>query len=134
MPIAVHAATRDAMPALLGFRGCKPDRWSLPTVTKVVPHLECEHASRFLFRSQARNVPPFLLEGSCMKISIIILAHNEEECIKSTVLHLYDVLSAEQIDHEVLVINDNSNDSTELILQQLQATIPSLRYVNNTPP
>ncbi len=67
-------------------------------------------------------------------LSIVIPAHNEEGCIASTVEALYTKLSEEKIAHEILVINDNSGDATESILQELQKTIPSLRYINNRPP
>jgi len=67
-------------------------------------------------------------------LSIVIPAHNEEGCIASTVQALYDKLTAEKIHHEILVINDNSQDTTEAILIELQKTIPSLRYLNNRPP
>lgn len=67
-------------------------------------------------------------------LSIVIPAHNEEGCIASTVEALYAKLSEEKIAHEILVINDNSKDTTEAILLGLQKTIPSLRYINNRPP
>lgn len=67
-------------------------------------------------------------------LSVVIPAHNEEGCIASTVEALHAKLSEEQIAHEILVINDNSQDTTEAILQELKKTIPSLRYLNNRPP
>ena len=36
--------------------------------------------------------------------------------------------------YEFVLVNDNSKDETENILQRLQKTIPSLRYINNRPP
>ncbi|MBF0442364.1 MAG: glycosyltransferase family 2 protein [Oligoflexales bacterium] len=69
-----------------------------------------------------------------MKLSIIIPAHNEEGCIRSTVEGLYSKLETERIEHEILVVNDNSKDQTENILIQLKNKIPTLRYVNNRPP
>lgn len=67
-----------------------------------------------------------------MKLSIVIPAHNEEGSIKQTVRSLYERLRQENIDHEILVVNDNSSDNTEKILQDLQPEIPSLVYRNNT--
>lgn len=67
-------------------------------------------------------------------LSLVIPAHNEEGCIGGTVQALFDKLSAEKIQHEILVINDNSSDTTEAILIELQKTIPTLRYINNRPP
>ena len=69
-----------------------------------------------------------------MKLSVVIPAHNEQDSIKRTVRILDAHLSAEEIDHEILVVNDNSTDRTEEILIQLQREIPSLRYINNYPP
>ena len=69
-----------------------------------------------------------------MKLSVVIPAHNEEGCIEGTIVNLHKELSAASIAHELLVINDNSRDSTEEILLRLQKTIPELRYINNRPP
>lgn len=83
--------------------------------------------------STTQTVSEFKPESESV-LSIVIPAHNEEGCIASTVEALHAKLSSEKIAHEILVINDNSGDSTESILQDLQKTIPSLRYVNNRPP
>jgi len=69
-----------------------------------------------------------------MKLSVVIPAHNEEGCIEGTVDALVAALEAAGIAHEVLVVNDNSSDQTEVILRGLVARRPSVRYVNNTPP
>lgn len=69
-----------------------------------------------------------------MKLSVVIPAHNEEECIEGTVRALHDRLLAAEIEHEILVVNDNSSDRTEEILRSLQLEVESVRYVNNTPP
>lgn len=69
-----------------------------------------------------------------MKLSVVIPAHDEEGCIESTIRALHDKLSSERIEHEILVVNDNSSDSTEQILISLQHEISTLSYVNNTPP
>lgn len=69
-----------------------------------------------------------------MKLSIVIPAYNEEGCIESTVTALYQSLAAEKIEHEILVVNDNSTDGTETALKRLTEAIPTLRYLNNEPP
>jgi len=69
-----------------------------------------------------------------MKLSIVIPAHNEEECIKETIINLHRVINSASIEHEILVVNDNSTDGTEKILSSLQKEIPSVRYINNLPP
>jgi len=69
-----------------------------------------------------------------MKLSIVIPAYNEEGSIEGTVLAFHEALALEQIDHEILIVNDNSKDSTEKILKELGKKIPEVRHVNNRPP
>jgi dolichol-phosphate mannosyltransferase len=69
-----------------------------------------------------------------MKLSVIIPAHNEENCIEKTVRDLYTTLNAELIEHEILIVNDNSSDRTEAVIRSLEEDIPSLSYVNNPAP
>ena len=45
-------------------------------------------------------------------LSVVIPAHNEEECIGETLSSLCGVLERESVYFEVLVINDHSTDST----------------------
>jgi dolichol-phosphate mannosyltransferase len=67
-------------------------------------------------------------------LSVVIPAHNEEGRIARTVQDLYRALSGAGIAHEILVVNDNSQDGTEAILLDLRRTVPTLRHINNTPP
>jgi dolichol-phosphate mannosyltransferase len=67
-------------------------------------------------------------------LSVVIPAHDEQDSIADTLRALYACLAAEGIEHELLVINDNSKDGTESVLRGLQQSIPSLRYVDNEPP
>jgi dolichol-phosphate mannosyltransferase len=69
-----------------------------------------------------------------MKLSVVIPAHDEEGSIAATVQSLVKTLEAEGIDHEILVVNDSSADQTEAILQDLQGTYWTLRYINNEAP
>ena len=69
-----------------------------------------------------------------MKLSVVIPAHNEEGCIEGTLRALHKNLAENRIEHEIVVVNDNSSDSTEAILLALQKEIPELRHVNNAPP
>jgi dolichol-phosphate mannosyltransferase len=69
-----------------------------------------------------------------MKLSIVIPAYNEEGSIAETLMALYKKLCEERIDHEIFVTNDNSKDGTELILKDLQKTIPTLRFETNKGP
>ena len=69
-----------------------------------------------------------------MKLSVVIPAYNEEGSIYETITTLYSVFQEHSIPHEILVINDNSEDATEEILRKLQESIPSLRYETNVSP
>ena len=68
------------------------------------------------------------------RVSLVIPAHNEEGCIEETVRAFHAELTKENIPHEILAINDNSQDATEEILKKLSQKISELRYINNTPP
>jgi dolichol-phosphate mannosyltransferase len=69
-----------------------------------------------------------------MKLSVVMPAYNEEGSIEETLRALYAQLHAEQIDHEIVVVNDNSKDNTLGLLTQLQSEIPSLAVHTNHGP
>jgi len=69
-----------------------------------------------------------------MKLSLVIPARNEDASIEKTVLAFNRELKANSIDHEILVINDNSADNTEGVLKRLKAEVAELDYINNFPP
>lgn len=69
-----------------------------------------------------------------MKLSVIIPAHNEEACIEKTLRALASKLTEESIEHEIIVVNDNSSDSTGLILSALASSIPQLIVITNQLP
>ena len=68
------------------------------------------------------------------KLSVIIPAHNEEGQIEETICAFHNELKKEHINHEILVVNDNSKDKTEEILRRLSSENLAIRYINNTPP
>lgn len=65
-----------------------------------------------------------------MKLSVVIPAHNEEDCIVETVQRLQEVLRREQIPHEVIVVDDGSTDATAVRIAPL-ADNESLVLVTN---
>ncbi|MCK5784400.1 MAG: glycosyltransferase family 2 protein [Desulfobacterales bacterium] len=69
-----------------------------------------------------------------MKLSCVIPAHNEEGCIRETLINLHSTLSEAGIEHEIRVINDNSTDQTGTIVKELIDSIPQIVLVNNDPP
>lgn len=69
-----------------------------------------------------------------MKLSVVIPAYNEADGITDTLQKLYKKLLAENITHEILVVNDNSKDSTLTVLTQLQSEINTLVVHTNKGP
>lgn len=69
-----------------------------------------------------------------LKLSVVIPAYNEEGSIAETIQSLYEVLQKYRIEHEIVVINDNSKDSTQKVLQELKAKVSTLIYYNNEGP
>ena len=67
-------------------------------------------------------------------LSIIIPAYNEEAVLEKTVKVFHGELKKKGIEHEILVINDNSSDKTENILKKLAREILEVKYLNNKPP
>jgi len=64
-------------------------------------------------------------------LSIVIPAYNEEDCIESTTHLISERLERDKIDYEILVVNDNSKDNTEAVLQKINQENPRIRYINN---
>jgi dolichol-phosphate mannosyltransferase len=68
------------------------------------------------------------------KLAVVIPARDEAGCIASTVEHLHVELRLNQIPHEILVVDDGSQDGTWDILQDLKARVPSLVPLQNDGP
>jgi dolichol-phosphate mannosyltransferase len=69
-----------------------------------------------------------------MKLSIVIPAYNEEESITETIDQIEEAFSQVSIDHEILVVNDNSKDNTAQVLEELSKKYPAVKYVTNLGP
>lgn len=80
------------------------------------------------------NVSRWHLPGVPGLLSVVIPAHNEEGNLRETIPAIVAALKEAGIDHEILVVNDNSGDGTERELIELEKTWPTLRHVNNVPP
>jgi dolichol-phosphate mannosyltransferase len=65
------------------------------------------------------------------KLSVVIPARDEEGCIAVTVEHLHVELRNRNVPHEIVVVDDGSQDRTWEILQQLSTTILELHPVQN---
>lgn len=66
-----------------------------------------------------------------MKLSVVIPAHDEAGSIAETVDTLVDTLSAEDIDHEIVVVDDHSSDATATIVAHIAERRPTVRCVPN---
>jgi dolichol-phosphate mannosyltransferase len=64
-------------------------------------------------------------------LSVLIPAKNEEETIVETIDNLVEKFN-NTIDYEILVINDYSDDNTEMVLIDLSAKYHNVIYANNT--
>jgi dolichol-phosphate mannosyltransferase len=62
-----------------------------------------------------------------MKLSIVMPAQNEEGSVGKTVEGVAAVLEREGIDYEVVVVNDDSEDSTEAVVAALGEQNPRIR-------
>ena len=69
-----------------------------------------------------------------MKLSVVLPAYNEEGSIAETIKTLYSKLNKANINHEILVVNDNSKDNTYVILTELKNSIPTLVFHTNPGP
>jgi dolichol-phosphate mannosyltransferase len=83
---------------------------------------------------EVRSLAEWEADGIPGLLSVVIPAHNEEAHIGATIRGLHTALASAGITHEILVVNDNSRDRTEQVLQELRRDVPTLRYINNALP
>ena len=69
-----------------------------------------------------------------MKLSVIIPAYNEADSLPETLSTLFNELSQARIDHELVVVDDNSQDNTHEVVDTLSSKIPTIVYRFNPPP
>ncbi len=77
-------------------------------------------------------VPP--KADSLQLFSVVIPARNEEGCIRATVEHLDLELRLSGVPHEIIVVDDGSNDRTRAILDEMAAAMPALHPLTNPGP
>jgi dolichol-phosphate mannosyltransferase len=62
-----------------------------------------------------------------MKLSVVIPAQDEEGSVGTTVEGVVTALEREEIDYEVIVVNDDSSDSTEEVVEAIGVANPRVR-------
>ena len=68
-----------------------------------------------------------------LEISVVIPAFNEEEAILPLLDEVFQTMDEMGCSHEVIVINDGSDDATESILHRRRETSPLLRVLTLVP-
>jgi chlorobactene glucosyltransferase len=81
----------------------------------------------WVFRKRKYNIIP---EDELPFVSVLIPARNEERSIKECVESL---LVQDYKKFEVIVLNDNSEDSTGMILEELRSKYKKLKVINGKP-
>jgi dolichol-phosphate mannosyltransferase len=66
--------------------------------------------------------------------SVVIPARDEEQSLPGTLEDIHRTFVAAGVPHELVVVDDGSRDGTWALLQQLQASIPTLAPVQNPGP
>ena len=64
--------------------------------------------------------------------SVVIPARDEDESLPSTVENIFQTLRAAGVPHEIVVVDDGSQDRTWSVIQQLREKIPTLVPTQNT--
>ncbi|MFC1827846.1 glycosyltransferase family 2 protein [Thermodesulfobacteriota bacterium] len=69
-----------------------------------------------------------------LTLSVIIPAYNEEKNLGRTVTDLTIALQKEQVPYEIILVNDNSSDTTPEIIKGLMDNNSNIRTINRRPP
>ena len=71
---------------------------------------------------------------SRLRLSVVIPAHNEAENLPVVLRELQQAFDNEAIPYEIIVVDDNSADDTEKVIDAISASDPRVRRIRRTPP
>jgi dolichol-phosphate mannosyltransferase len=66
-----------------------------------------------------------------MKLSVVIPAHNEQDCLADTVTSLTATLDRASIEHEIILVDDASTDGTGRVAERLAGADMRIRYLRS---
>ena len=66
-----------------------------------------------------------------MSVSVCFPAYNEESTIRDVLREAHELLSASDLDYEILVCNDGSADGTGRIIDEFARTTPRMRAIQH---
>ena len=81
------------------------------------------------FKHQVRKLkkhPPVINQNYRPFITIMIPAHNEASVIRDTV---ENILKVDYDNYEIILIDDRSTDDTPIVIKQINAEIPKIKYM-----
>ena len=73
------------------------------------------------------------LELKLSSLSVVLPAHNEEGSVEAVVASVSGVLTALEIEHEILLVDDGSTDGTGALGRRLEKEFPRMRMVQHSP-
>jgi len=69
-----------------------------------------------------------------MKLTIVMPVHNEQDSIEHTVCDIIKELNKENIENEIILVDDNSTDSTPQIADDLVGRYANVKVIHRNPP
>lgn len=65
-----------------------------------------------------------------LTLSLVIPCHNEQDCMERVVRGLVDILDEEKIDYEIILVDDNSTDSTPVMADELAKNFFRIKVIH----
>ena len=91
------------------------------------PDWKLRYGVEDILARDVRAEPRALDGGRGMKLSVVMPAQNEEGSVGATVEGVVAALEREEIDYEVVVVNDGSEDATAAVVEAIGAGNPRVR-------